>query len=289
MAHTVKYPSLIYINPLGDEINFRDDGADIPEPVEGLSNPEPNYHLIQTPYTHGSTLISGVANERVISVPVMLDSNGSMTFRQLAQHWNDVLNPFEIGPDRVTTGVLRYQSCEDDPVYEIDAAPLGKPSVKLEMADYSARVYDFLCPYPFFRRLPDNVVTASISATGFAIPWAIPTDITSGNCSLSFWMFGNIPSPPVITVDGPFSDIWILHDETETFMRVNLTLTEEQTLTIDCKEKTVEVDGVNVAGYIATSSTFPTCVAGNNTFNISVDSGTPTVKINAPHLFSGVR
>lgn len=285
----MKYPSLIYINPYGDEINFRENGADIPEPVKGLSNPEPNYHLVETPYTHGAALISGVAKTRVISVPVVLDSKGTMSFRELAQHWDDVLNPFRIGPDRATTGVLRYQGCADDPVYEIDAAPHGTPSIKVETPSHSARVYDFICPYPFFRRLPSTTVATTVSEAGFDIPWAIPTDITSGNSELEFWMFGNIPSPPIITVGGPFSDIWILHEQTETFIRLNLALTEGQTLEIDCKAKTVQVGSTNVAGFVATSSTFPVCVAGHNTFNVSVDSGSPTITIKTPHLFSGVR
>lgn len=289
MADAVFYPIVTYTSPDGHEIDFRADGADLLKGVEGLSNVESDFHTIHTPYTHGSALVSGVAEERIISVHVLMQSTDDMSFRDLAKRWNDILNPFRYGPDRVTTGVFRYQSCEEDPVYEIDAAPLGKPGIKDETPAWSTRSYDFVCPYPFFRRIPNITVAQTLSASGFDIPWSIPTNITSGNCTLSFWMDGNIPAPPVITISGPASDIWVVHEETETYMRLNLALASGQTLVLDAKEKTARVGDINVAGTVDAASTFPTCVAGDNTFNISVDSGSPTVKISAPHLFSGVR
>lgn len=283
------YPSLIYINPDGDELDFRKYGVDIADMVEGLSNPETNYHREKTPYTHGTTLISGVAGERIITVPIFVTPYGGSNAGQIVREINGLLNPWGDDPLDITEGTLRYQSCEDDPLFEIRAIPMGELKAKDERPGWSAKLVDFLCPYPFFKRIPDSVEVVEVEEAGFEIPWSIPTSIDSPSATLNLWNFGNIPTSPHIEVTGPASDIWITHQQSGAVMRVFVTLSASQTLVIDGDTKTITVGGNNAAGYVQSGSQFISMKKGANTFDIRVDSGSPTIKVAASHYYSGVR
>lgn len=282
------YPLLTYIAPDGREIDFHCDGSTIGRSIIGLTDSEADYQTIKTPFVHGASLVAGVAKERIVSVPVFLRDTPGRAYRELIAQWTSVMNPFRDKSGKVIPGKLRYQGYKDDPVYEIDATPVGKPDIRKTLPTWQTRIYDFLCPNPFFRQLPVQVVSGSIGEAGFNIPWAVPTSITTGTTSVELWNFGNVPSPTQIEITGPASDIWIHHRETGALMRIFISLTADDTLVIDGETRTVKVGDVNAAGTLSTDSIYIDCMEGKNTFDVACDEGTPTVTIRSYSLVTGV-
>lgn len=272
---------LTYTNEKGQSLTFGDSAPLLVTKIDGLGSPQNEIYRHKSPYQDGTTTVGSTLGERNLVIEgVILASNRQKYRHELIKTFNPKFKG-EIRFER--DGVVRKIGCQ---VEFVDF-----PSAM--QVNYQPFLISLLCDNPFWL---DEIETSEEIVTwigGISFPLQLPTQFaTAGPKIINIINSGDVETPIKLEITGKATNPKILKRLTGEFIKVNRTLTADDTLVIttDFGNKRVEQNGVNVFNYIDLNSTFFSLDVGDNVIELITDDVTDNanIKITYRNRYLGV-
>ena len=278
---------LKYINERGESIEFKGNQYDFQEPTEfknkttnpfnlirfeGFGEVGANVQLQKAPFQDGSTHIETQLEERHPYLEFVIVANDWNTLSMYRQTVSQVFNPkingrFEVSYDNKT--FILYSIPESVPYFG-DEDKIGRTQIVS---------INLLCPDPYWR--DPRVISRALRAYQgrFTLPTTFPVELGIEGDTTILTNEGDTPAPITIDIQGPVTNPQVINKTTGKFIRVNLSLSENEVLHIDTgRPRRVEIyrDGrtiENAMGYIDHYSDFWELSVGPNEVQYIADAG----------------
>jgi Phage tail protein len=271
-----------------------DGNSFILEEISGLETPLTRLPRYNLPGASGAFISNALYGERAIKIKGTVNApDGQATTYLLNRttlinalnYKRDVNN--NIVPQTLTIGlangqVLTTQAYVDTPL-SMGFSP--------DQTDYEEFLITLVAPDSnlYSSTQITNSITFPIGG-GTAIPTAIPISLapSSGGSAIVI-NIGSTTSYPIITINAPVVNPYVINSTVGDFLKLNYTLNiGDLPLIIDCNTQTI-YQGANLKNGIQTQdSTFWGVVSGNNFINYSGSSGSGSVNISFAPTFIGV-
>lgn len=240
------------------------------ETLEGLllGNIEFNSYLI--PQTNSSKFVSNYIKSKIITLDIGVRGNDLADFYVKRKA---LLNA--VYPQANELVEFTYTTDEGD-IYVFNGALRGVPAENTRAGAYQVLGFSFYIPDGQLRNGTLNSITLSQTGapTGAVLPWTLPVLLGTPTGGGVINNAGNGLACMNITISGPGTNFTIFNQTTNEKIEIdNLTLNNQQTIVIDCENKTVKQSNVSIYQYVTAESVFPTLAPGNNVINFYVDTG----------------
>ena len=276
-----------------DSLTF--DGSNyILEEVSGLELPLTRLPRYNWPGQSGAFISNALYGERAIKIKGTVNApDGTVNTYLLNRtalinalnYKRDVNN--NIVPQTLTIGLANGQNLTAEVYMDTPITMAFSP----DATDYAEFLITLVAPDP-------NLYSNTISSTsidfpiagGTAIPTAIPVSLapsSGGNTSIN--NIGSSTAYPVITINAPVVDPYIINTTTNLYMQIIYTLgVGDDPLIIDCNNQTI-FQGVNdVTGIQMQGSSFFGLIPGINQIRYSGSSGTGIATVSYYPTFIGI-
>ena len=265
---------LIYTNVRGESVELFGPPFRLIS-VEGLGDVDADIQTQKSPYQDGSTHIDTTLTERLISIEFKIVGNSIEEIQKYRKLISSVFNP------KLGLGTLQYigkgENKEIQALSEhVPYFPDGRGN---RGRDYQKALIDLICPDPYWR--DPRVISRALRAYQgrFTLPTTFPVELGIEGDTTILTNEGDTPAPITIDIQGPVTNPQVINKTTGKFIRVNLSLSENEVLHIDTgRPRRVEIyrDGrtiENAMGYIDHYSDFWELSVGPNEVQYIADAG----------------
>ena len=240
--------------------------------LTGIGEVDAELQSQKSPYQDGDTHIDTVFQPRYIDLEGAIIETDLKEIKKYRKNILRVCNP-KLGLGKITLEL-------DGDIKEIYGVPDGSP-VFPERGQEPIQnfVITWKCPDPYWRD-PLEISRALRAYQGrFTLPTTFPIEFGVEGDTTILINDGDTPAPITIDIQGPVTNPQIINKTTGQFMRVNLSLSENEVLHIDTgRPRRVEIyrDGrtiENALGYIDHYSDFWELSVGPNEVQYIADAG----------------
>ena len=262
--------------------------------LSGLESPTvrlPRYNL---PGTDGAFVSNALYGERAIKITGTINAPDSDPLTYLANR-TTLINALNfkrdidnnIVPQLMTITmangqVLTTQVYVDNPV---------QMAFSSDKTDYEDFIVTFVAADCNLYGINKNTSTLTYPIEGgTTVPTAIPLSLgSSSGGSIIINNTGSTTTYPIITINAPVINPYIINLTTNKFMQILYTLSEgSEPLVVDCNTNTIFQGSNDITGIQTQNSTFWGLNSGNNTINYSGTSGSGSISLDYYFSFIGV-
>ena len=234
------------------------------------------HQAVATPLQDGETYIRTLLLPRYLTVQIALIGT---TFDNLQTQRRSLvtrLNP------KLGLGTLKWTPIAAGTVYALDCLVMRGA----EFSDHKSATLDFAtvqfyAPDPSWYNvtITNTDITVPDGGLEFAITFPITFSVNSASSVIN--NTGDVVSYPVVSLTGPCTGFQIKNSTTGKYINLpSLAVLTGETLTIDMKQKTIEVGGTSVLSYLTTDSEFWPLATGNNTVLATISAKDAAVTVN---------
>jgi Phage tail protein len=240
--------------------------------LTGIGEVDAELQSQKSPYQDGDTHIDTVLQPRYIDLEGAIIETDLKEIKKYRKNILRVCNP-KLGLGKITLEL-------DGDIKEIYGVPDGSP-VFPERGQEPIQnfVITWKCPDPYWRD-PLEISRALRAYQGrFTLPTTFPIEFGVEGDTTILINDGDTPAPITIDIQGPVTNPQVINKTTGQFIRVNLSLSENEVLHIDTgRPRRVEIyrDGrtiENALGYIDHYSDFWELSVGPNEVQYIADAG----------------
>jgi hypothetical protein len=240
--------------------------------LTGIGEVDVDLQSQKSPYQDGDTHIDTVFQPRYIDLEGAIIETDLKEIKKYRKNILRVCNP-KLGLGKITLEL-------DGDIKEIYGVPDGSP-VFPERGQEPIQNFaiTWKCPDPYWRD-PREISRALRAYQGrFTLPTTFPIEFGVEGDTTILINDGDTPTPITIDIQGPVTNPQVINKTTGQFMRVNLSLSENEVLHIDTgRPRRVEIyrDGrtiENAMGYIDHYSDFWELSVGPNEVQYIADAG----------------
>jgi phage-related protein len=271
------------------------DGSNyILEEVDGLELPLTRLPRYNWPGQNGAFISNTLYGERAIKIKGTLNApdgtvntylTNRITLINALNYKRDINN--DIIPQTLTVGLANGQILTCDVYVDTPLTMAFSPDV----TDYAEFLITLIAPDPNLYSITPIITSVNFPINGgTAIPTAIPISLApSSGGSATINNIGSTTAYPVITINAPVVDPYIINTTTNLYMQIIYTLNiGDDPLIVDCNAQTI-TQGVNdVTGIQLQGSTFFGLISGDNQIKYSGSSGSGIATISFSPTFIGV-
>jgi len=269
MAATLTYTDAnANVLDLHDSTNYR------LRELRGAGIPGLDHHAVRTPLQDGETYIRTLLEPRFLIVALRLMGTSFENLQVQRRLLVRRLNP------KLGEGTLKWKPDSAGVEYGLKCyIERGADFTNHEGPRTEFATLQLYCPDPTWYDTAQNVPTIAVTPTQLAFPVTFPIQYGPDNASSVQNNTGDVETWPVISNDdGAFSDPKIENVTTGKYLNFDgLDVASGETLEIDMKARTVELEGVSVLDRLTTDSEFWPLATGNNTVKITVPGSTGSV------------
>ncbi len=276
---------LKYINNNNKSIELGNAAPFLVTTIDGLGSPQNEIYTQKSPYQDGVTAThSSLGPRNIVIEGKIIDSN-----RENRQAYRykllSIFNPKLDGKLIIDLGSAQRQiDCK------VEQAPYFSSNSEQNYQNFSISL---LAPNPYWQDINTTEEEIVTWISGISFPLQLPTQFaTAGPKKINIINSGDIETPIKLEITGTATNPKILKRLTGEFIKVNRTLTTDDTLVIttDFGNKRVEQNGVNVFNYIDLNSTFFSLDVGDNVIELTTDDVTDNanIKISYRNRYLGV-
>lgn len=235
--------------------------------VEGLESSEYNIEVENNNrYDGGYTRRKQI---RLRDISIIADFRGTYT-EQERQNLISFFNPHHEG-----NLIVNYCGTERSIKYEVQ----GFKDNRANLYEYLTLKIDLVCPDPFFKTVDETLMQISTWIGGWKFKFKLPFRFKQrGESRKNIYNEGHVETPVEIIFKGPAVNPCVINHATGEFIKVERTLTTDDTLyiTTEFGNKKVEIErnGVrnNAFNYIDLDSTFFQLKVGDNMIEYTTDN-----------------
>jgi hypothetical protein len=262
--------------------------------LSGLESPTvrlPRYNL---PGSSGAFISNALYGERSIKITGTINApdNNPLTYLANRTALINALNfkrdiDNNIVPQLMTITLANGQILTTQ-VYVDNQIQMAFSSDKTDFEDF---IITFVAPdYNLYGTNKNTSMITFPIEGGTAIPTPIPLSLSSSSGgSAIINNEGSSVTYPVITVNAPVINPYIINLTTNKFMQIIYTLNlGDEPLIIDCSQNTIFQGSNNLTGIQTQNSTFWGLNSGNNTINYSGTSGSGSCQLDYYFTYVGV-
>lgn len=276
---------LKYINNNNKSIELGNAAPFLVTTIDGLGSPQNEIYTQKSPYQDGVTAThSSLGPRNIVIEGKIIDSNREN--RQAYRHkLLSIFNPKLDGKLIIDLGSAQRQiDCK------VEQAPYFSSNSEQNYQNFSISL---LAPNPYWQDINTTQKEIVTWIGGISFPLKLPTKFsTAGPRIINVVNNGDVETPIKLEITGTATNPKILKRLTGEFIKVNRTLTTDDTLVIttDFGNKRVEQNGVNVFNYIDLNSTFFSLDVGDNVIELTTDDVTDNanIKISYRNRYLGV-
>lgn len=272
---------LIYTNSRGDSIELGQSAPFFVTNLEGFSNVDNIISSYQSVYQDGES----VTNTKLSSRHLVIQ--GEFLYRERQEGRNKLIKVF----NPKLNGKLKY--INGNTVKEIECKPERTPVIPSTNRATVPYIVNLYAANPFW--LDEYEVSEEIVTWigGMRFPIRFPNRFSmAGPKIINVINNGDVETPIRLEITGTATSPKVLNKKTGEFIKVNRTLTIDDTLVIttDFGNKRVELNEVNIFNYIDLSSTFFSLDVGDNVIELITDDETDNTnaKITYRNRYIGV-
>lgn len=272
---------LIYTNERGDSIELGQSAPFFVTSIEGFSNVDNIIDSYQSPNQDGES----VTNEKLAGRHMVIQ--GEYYTRDRQDGRNKLIKVF----NPKLEGILKY--INGSFIKEIKCKPEKSPVISSTNKSTVPYLINLYASNPFWL---DDFETSEEIITwigGMTFPLRLPTAFSmAGGKIINIINDGDVETPIRLEVTGTATNPKVLNRTTGEFIKVNRTLTSDDTLVIttDFGNKRVELNEQNVFNYIDLNSTFFNLVVGDNVIELTTEdeNDNTNIKISYRNRYIGV-
>lgn len=261
-----------YINPSGESIEFSISKPFLLEKISGLSNLTADHITYKGVNQDGEMYKSSTLNVREIEIKFMIIAHSNNELLSLREKANRVFNP------KLGEGKLIYSYCDVE--REIYCTPDGIPNMFLSgNKKYCQGTINLLAYNPYWENVIKNGEIISTWIGGWKFKFKLPFKFKQkGEPRKNIYNEGHMDTPVEVIFKGPAVNPSIINRTTGEFIKVERTLTTDDTLyiTTEFGNKKVEIEksGVreNAFHYIDLDSTFFQLQVGDNMIEYTTEN-----------------
>lgn len=240
--------------------------------LTGIGEVDVELQSQKSPYQDGDTHIDTVLQPRYIDLEGAIIETDLKEIKKYRKNILRICNP-KLGLGKITLEL-------DGDIKEIYGVPDGSP-VFPERGQEPVQNFaiTWKCPDPYWRD-PREISRALRAYQGrFTLPTTFPIEFGVEGDTTILINDGDTPAPITIDIQGPVTNPQVINKTTGQFIRVNLSLSENEVLHIDTgRPRRVEIyrDGrtiENAMGYIDHYSDFWELSVGSNEVQYIADAG----------------
>ena len=240
--------------------------------LTGIGEVDVDLQSQKSPYQDGDTHIDTVLQPRYIDLEGAIIETDLKEIKKYRKNILRICNP-KLGLGKITLEL-------DGDIKEIYGVPDGSP-VFPERGQEPVQNFaiTWKCPDPYWRD-PREISRALRAYQGrFTLPTTFPIEFGVEGDTTILINDGDTPAPITIDIQGPVTNPQVINKTTGQFIRVNLSLSENEVLHIDTgRPRRVEIyrDGrtiENAMGYIDHYSDFWELSVGSNEVQYIADAG----------------
>lgn len=276
---------LIYKNEKGQSLEFINKPPLVLTSIGGLGSPKNQIYKIKSPYQDGSTPTSSNLEDRELILEGAIFGLNKKKRQEYRSKLIKIFNP-------KLNGELLFERYQV--VRKIDCIPELAPFFPSNMQEnYQTFSIQLMCPNPFWEDIYETTKEIITWIGGLTFPVRLPTTFSmAGEKIINIYNDGDVEVPIRLEITGTATNPKIINRDTGEFIKVNRTLTVEDTLiiTTDFGNKRVELNNQNVFNYIELGSTFFNLEVGDNVIELTTDdiSESANVKITYKNRYLGV-
>lgn len=259
--------------------------------IDGLGDLQADTQTQKAPYQDGVTYVDSLLQPR--DIPITVTVYDPIQCYRYRQQLSQVFNP------KLGLGVLKYEY--DGGMKCIACIPDGAPTFpsgsQNRTASSQVGTIHLVAPNPYWtdELSVSTPMTAFIGK--FVLPFHLPAVIGVQGSKQIFTNLGDVPTPVTILFKGPATNPVVTNLTTGEFIKINRTLADGDTLTVNTAfgNKRVEITDsegnvTNVFNWIDQASTFWNLEVGDNEIEYSADSGqeNAVVSITWQNLYVGI-
>lgn len=259
-----------FTNARGESVVFGNAGPYILTHIDGTGGVPADIKSTKSPYQDGSSFVDIQLSDRQISITGAIINGTREEMYARRRELVRVLNP-KLGPGR-----LVYSN--DARSYAITAISDESPIFNDRYANHQLFSLSFVANDPYWRDEQQTVKGLRFEIGGLTFPLRTPTQFAFSAYRGTFINGGDVETPVEIRYKGPATNPIVESETNGEFIKVNYTLTENDTLIINTAfgNKRVEVlndDGTrtNVFHWIDLGSTFFQLQPGKNILKYGSD------------------
>lgn len=279
---------LTFINTNGDELVMGNTNPLLVTKLEGTGAVNINIHSQKSPYQDGETYNGNTLDYRQMYIEGTILERDKKRIMQLRRTMIKVLNP-----KLQCRLIYEYDGGENAINCIIDGAPIFPDRGKEIYQKFIIHLY---CPSPFWEDIYESGELIQTWLKGFQFPLKLPFQLKQkGETVRNIYNEGDVETPVEIIFKGPATNPSVTNVTTGEFIKVDRTLTSDDTLyiTTEFGNKRVEIErnGIreNAFHYIDLDSVFFSLQPGDNLIEYNTESLEPqSVEIRYRNRYSGV-
>jgi len=267
--------ALTYTDAAAQVLDLNDGVTYLTEAVDGAGISGLQHRTVKTPNRDGETYIDTLLEPRFVLVTVVLLGDTWVELQTARRDLVRALNP------KLGVGTLTYTPDTPSPVYALRCLPEAGIGFTDRLGGFLDRVaINFHAFEPSWYNPTANTPTIVVPGGGLSIPLSIPMSISENAASIVIDNTGDLQTYPSFSLPGPFVDPVIANETTgKQLLFDGLSVASGETLVVDMAERTAEVDGVSVIAKVHPTSEFWALATGNNTVEVTYESGASTVTV----------
>lgn len=228
---------------------------------------------------------SKITNKKIKSRPIMIEIEYKGTDKERKR--SEIASFFNIHKEGIL--IIDYQGIKRSIRYNSESYK-AKLSNLYEPFSFMVHLY---CPNPYWQDIEESTREITTWIGGMSFPLRLPTQFSiAGEKVINIINNGDVETPVRLEITGTATNPKIIKRDTGEFIKVNRTLTGDDTLVIttDFGNKRVEQNGLNVFNYIDLQSKFFDLDVGDNVIELITEdvNDNANVKITYKNRYLGV-
>jgi hypothetical protein len=280
--------NIIYTNSRGQSINLGNENPFILTKIEGTGAVNINIKTQKSPFQDGVSYLGNTLAARPLSIEIMILAG---SIEEMVHHRRTISKVFN---PKLDEGVLTYEL--GGVKRQIKAVPEFAP-IFPDANDFEdvmqPGLIQLYCPNPLW--LDEHITSQEIVTWigGMSFPLSLGTAFsTAGATQKNLINSGDVETSVTLEITGTATNPKVTNKTTGEYIKVNRTLTADDTLIITTAfgNKRVEQNGVNVFNYIDIDSTFFDLEVGDNIIELTTDdvNDNASIKITYYNRYIGV-
>jgi hypothetical protein len=237
--------------------------------------PPVSIHTIRVPQAQGGRFRYARHDERLLTIPVVVP--GPTTGRDELRRWARALDPVN-GEGTLTVVQGAHAGRQIVCAYEAGLDTFAEEYASLGLTTLAFRAAD-----PYWQDGSEQQLVAEVGDT--VVTWFpfLPLVLGASDifAAVTITNTGDVDAWPIITVDGPGTDLNVRNDTTGLAWSFPGTIAPGSTLVVDHRpgHKSARLDGLNAFGRLAEDSVLWPLVPGANRISIGFASGTAASRV----------
>lgn len=266
---------------LKEEVSFDTVGGDLEDillsHIEGIGQPTSTSQKTQGVDQDGCTADDALLDNRVIQLSATIRTKNRVELDKLKRKVYRVVNPKTYNNETGKRGELLLYYTNNVKTYRIYARVEDAVEFKERKNNHDKATISFLCVDPYWLDEHDTTAVVKSSTGGLKFPMSLPTEFAKISYHCEIDNDGDVETPLIITFVGEAENPKILNKTTGEFIKVNMTISQNEKLVINTSRGQETVNLVtpyetrDVFDNIDLNSTFFKLQVGKNLLEYSSD------------------